>query len=218
MSIEENIGRAAAALERIAEAIEKNSGTLVNIEAAIEWNRARLEKKYSQEEEQREKPDAAQGRTPAEPEAAAAAEEGQGQWTYEALKAELQKRGVVVAKGTKMTTLVKWWGLHKDDPIGAASAAESAVTSSPAAPAAASVPETPAEEKAPVLITRAEAIDRVSAALSGKTPSREEVAAVRGAFAAFDAKEFNDIPDSRLGEFVEVALAALAALKDGAAK
>ena len=37
------------------------------------------------------------------------------QWTYETLKAELIRRGVQIAKGTKMTTLLKFWELHKND-------------------------------------------------------------------------------------------------------
>lgn len=50
------------------------------------------------------------------PSAVSAVERPAHSWTYEELKAELLKRGVEIAKGTKMTTLLKFWEMHKNDP------------------------------------------------------------------------------------------------------
>lgn len=73
------------------------------------------------------------------------------QWTYETLKAALLERGVEIAPRTKMTTLLKFWELHKDDPL---------VPAEPEAPApAAEVEVVPAVSEAPAPTPAAAEVD-----------------------------------------------------------
>lgn len=108
------------------------------------------------------------------------------QWTYESLKAELQKRGVEIAKGTKMTTLLKFWELHKNDPdmqTAPAPAAladpEGTVTVEPEEPAAeptVTIAPPPVEEAPAVTVDAEPVVQEEPAALApDENPVIEEV-------------------------------------------
>lgn len=75
------------------------------------------------------------------------------QWTYDTLKAALLERGVEIAPRTKMTTLLKFWELHKGDAVVVAAAEE------PAPAPAVDVEAIPAEPEAPAPTTAAVEVD-----------------------------------------------------------
>ena len=108
------------------------------------------------------------------------------QWTSETLKAELQRRGVEIAKGTKMTTLLKFWELHKND-IAPAVADAPAALSDPAEETvtveAAPTPEeptvtieAPAVEETTVVV-EAPAVEETTTIVEDEEPAPAPVAA-----------------------------------------
>ena len=101
-------------LERIANAL----GTIAEVQSRMliiaEWNKDRLSSSGDPEPAPEalssgaeQEPVKAEIRTaPADP-----------QVTYDHLKAALIERGIMIPKGTKMTTLVKLWEKHQSDPV-----------------------------------------------------------------------------------------------------
>ena len=127
--------------ERIANSLEKSVAIWEELLEISRWNKVRLEE---------------QGGTPAAPvEDKGTAVDSSGasmpDMDYDTLKAELKARGYSVSKGMRMTTLLKMWEKHRDEPyvIDPNMSAMSAPPAAPAAPAAPATPVTPATPATP---------------------------------------------------------------------
>lgn len=113
MGIENTLERIAASLEKLADLGERTREHQTRLLACAEFHahKAGMEAKdVNPEKTVAAVMEAAE--VTVEPEAPAAPE-----FTYDELKAKLIERGVEVLKGTKMTTLLKRWEEHKDDPV-----------------------------------------------------------------------------------------------------
>ena len=207
MGIEENLERIAVALETVAEVQSR-------LAAVAEWNKARLGGNVPLRDGASAAAEAAEPERRAAPDHAPEAGVRQPhQWTYEELKAELKKRGVEVAKGTKMTTLLKFWERHKNDPEMQALPAET--SAAPAEQAAEASPE-PAEQEAPAVelfdgqeepapvpepaakpMTELEARQHIMA--KGYTGTPEQIALLKKALAAVGAAKFADVANLENG-------------------
>jgi hypothetical protein len=171
MGIEQNIERIAAALEKL---VTLNEGTLeqrVRITRCAEFNAARngmnVEPAFAELQAKEEEAVIVDNDTPAAEAIAAAEVSAEPEWTYDTLKAALIERGVEIAKGTKMTTLLKLWEQHKNDApageeeggtdeAGATELADDIFGEAPAAPAKEefAIPCDLAPEKAREIIAR----------------------------------------------------------------
>ena len=124
MGIENTLERIAASLEKIAEVGEHTLAQRMRITKCAEWHATKAGMPSLPEagmpvcatltlaSSEKVNEVMAAAEVTAEPEAPAAPE-----FTYDELKAKLIERGVNIAKGTKMTTLVKLWATYKDAPI-----------------------------------------------------------------------------------------------------
>ena len=115
MGIEENIERVAIALETLCGLQNQMVELNTRIVAVAEWNRSRLageSRPGPAPDPKPEVPKAAES-APSEREAANPATPAP---SYDELKIVLGKKGIPIAKGTKMTTLLKLWAQHKNDP------------------------------------------------------------------------------------------------------
>lgn len=109
------------------------------------------------------------------------------QWTYETLKAELQRRGVEIAKGTKMTTLLKFWELHKNDitpavadaPAALSDPAEETVTveAAPTTEEPTVTVEEPATTEEPTVTVEAPVAEETTTIVEDEEPAPAPVAA-----------------------------------------
>ena len=110
MGIEQN-------LERVANALESVAASLKHLTFCADFHveRATLmdNRNNVASPKVRQIAEAAPAETSETPAPAPAAEP---EFTYDELKAKLIERGVNIAKGTKMTTLVKLWATYKDAP------------------------------------------------------------------------------------------------------
>ena len=130
--------------ERIANSLERSVAIWEELLEISRWNKVRLEE---------------QGGAPAAPvedkgTAAGSSGASMPDMDYDTLKAELKARGYSVSKGMRMTTLLKMWEKHKDepyviDPNMSAMSAPPTAPAAPAAPAAPTAPATPATPAAP---------------------------------------------------------------------
>lgn len=148
MGIEQNLERIAASLEKLAFLAECNNVLRDRITRCAEFHAERAGMKdvgvagTSAVEQIM-----AHAEVTVEPEApVAAAEPG---FTYDELKSMLIERGVEIAKGTKMTTLLKLWANYKDAPVIPAAPAETEVVEE--APAEADPFDAPAEPAKPAI-------------------------------------------------------------------
>lgn len=146
-------------------------------------------------------------------------------WTYEELKAELLKRGVEIAKGTKMTTLLKFWEMHKNDAeLRVAEEAPDAAEETPVAEETPAVEETPVPEEVAVdepidgepakPMTMEEARKHIID--SGYTATPEQTAAMKLALDKAGVTRFALIEEGGFEGFINTYFAELAKL--GAAK
>lgn len=209
MAIEDSLERIANALERIASTQEEN--TKINawykeylagkspVVLASEVKEVPCADAASQPIAPMDSADLPQGLTWNGP---APSAQPQPEMTYEELKAFLHARGYEFPKGTKRTTLLKAWGVHKDEPVKAAE--PSPVEPPPLdvnpvgyAPSI-TAPEAPVvEEKKPM--TREEAMDRIR---KNYAATEEDKADFIEALASVGAKMFQEVQDGKFDALV----------------
>lgn len=112
MGIEQNIERVANAMERIA-----NSLDCLVVCAGFHMERAQMMDASKGVESPKVREVMAKAEVTVEPETPAPAPAAEPEFTYDELKAKLIERGVEIPKGTKTTTLLKLWAVHKDAPV-----------------------------------------------------------------------------------------------------
>lgn len=117
MGIEQNIERVANAMERIADNLDR-----LVVCADFHLERAQMMDASKGVESPKVREVMAKAEVTVEPEAPAPVD-AEPEFTYEELKAKLIERGVEIPKGTKMTTLLKLWAVHKDAPVAPAETA-----------------------------------------------------------------------------------------------
>lgn len=191
-------------LERIACGLEGLVGLQTKMLSVAEQNQARLAGKYPAPEGESAAPAEKTKAEVAEADDRKAREE-----EYNALKAELTKRGIEIPPRTKLTTLQKLWEQHKDAPVAGNEAPAAEETSdTETAPAAEDVPA-PAEnvpapaEDAPVaaLMTREEARASITKWYTG-APEDQKI--LLAAFAEVGATKFVEVKDGDFDRLIAV--------------
>lgn len=185
-------------LERIACGLEGLVGLQTKMLSVAEQNQARLAGKYPAPEGESAAPAESTKAEVAEADDRKAREE-----EYNALKAELTKRGIEIPPRTKLTTLQKLWEQHKDAPVADNEAPAVEETSdAEAAPAAEDAPA-PVAEDAPVAapMTREDARASITKWYTG-APEDQKI--LLAAFAEVGATKFVEVKDGDFDRLIAV--------------